>query len=88
MTQTWKVIFENGVFRPLEPVDLPENQVGTVSVAVDRLIEDDESNSTKSAYDILLEMGAIGIYENSPTDLTTNPEHMEGFGKNASRDID
>lgn len=27
-----KVVYENGVFRPLEPIDLPEGQAGTVMI--------------------------------------------------------
>ena len=25
-------------------------------------------------------IGFLGIYEDTPSDLSTNPEHMEGFG--------
>jgi hypothetical protein len=26
-------------------------------------------------------LGIIGIYKDAPPDLSTNPEHMEGFGR-------
>jgi hypothetical protein len=40
--------------------------------------------SDRSGYDVLLEAGLIGALagsEGTPTDLSTNPEHMEGFGR-------
>ena len=33
-----------------------------------------------SCLDIARRIGIIGIYKNTPHDLSTNPEHMEGFG--------
>jgi predicted DNA-binding protein len=37
--------------------------------------------SNPSAYDRLQELGWIGDAKNLPTDLSTNPIHMEGFGR-------
>lgn len=40
-------------------------------------------NDNKSVFDVLDRAGLIGCLESepdSPTDLGTNPEHMEGFG--------
>ena len=34
----------------------------------------------KSLYDVLLERGILGCFD-GPTDLSTNPKHMEGFGE-------
>ena len=36
---------------------------------------------TITCYDIALKAGLIGVAKNAPPDLSTNPEHMEGFGK-------
>src|SRR3972149_3931917 len=33
----------------------------------------------KSLYDVLSERGILGCFD-GPTDLSTNPKHMEGFG--------
>jgi len=33
-----------------------------------------------SCLDIARRIGFIGAYKDTPTDLSTNPEHMEGFG--------
>jgi predicted DNA-binding protein len=34
-----------------------------------------------SCYDVARRMGIIGIIEDAPSDLSTNPKHMEGFGR-------
>ena len=38
--------------------------------------------SPKSVYDALNELGIIGSITDGPGDLSTNPKHMEGFGRN------
>jgi hypothetical protein len=37
--------------------------------------------SPKSIYDALNQLGVIGSITDGPGDLSTNPMHMEGFGK-------
>ena len=34
----------------------------------------------ESCYDLAQRLGIIGVYKDTPTDLSTNPAHMEGFG--------
>jgi hypothetical protein len=34
----------------------------------------------ESCLDIARRIGILGIYTDAPTDLSTNPAHMEGFG--------
>ena len=34
----------------------------------------------ESAYDLAKRAGLIGIFKGGPSDLSTNPKHMEGFG--------
>lgn len=41
----------------------------------------------KSLYDVLSERGILGCFD-GPTDLATNPKHMEAFGQNAWSDSD
>ena len=36
----------------------------------------------RSVYDALQERGLVGFMIDGPGDLSTNPVHMEGFGKN------
>jgi hypothetical protein len=35
----------------------------------------------ETAYDLAKRLGILGVYKNAPPDLSTNPEHMEGFGR-------
>jgi metal-responsive CopG/Arc/MetJ family transcriptional regulator len=35
----------------------------------------------ESAYDVAKRAGIIGVFKGGPSDLSTNPEHMEGFGR-------
>ncbi len=37
-----------------------------------------------SALDIARRIGIVGIYRDTPADLSTNPKHMEGFGARSS----
>jgi hypothetical protein len=39
-----------------------------------------ESLMVRTLYDVLLERGILGCFD-GPSDLSTNPEHMEGFGE-------
>jgi metal-responsive CopG/Arc/MetJ family transcriptional regulator len=34
----------------------------------------------ETCYDIAKRLGILGVYKDAPHDLSTNPEHMEGFG--------
>jgi hypothetical protein len=35
----------------------------------------------ESAYDLAKRIGILGVFKGGPSDLSTNPEHMEGFGR-------
>lgn len=42
------------------------------------------TNVGKSFYDVMMEDGAIGVVdEGLPSDLATNPKHMDWFGRGA-----
>lgn len=43
-------------------------------------IEEPEKPTDLSAYDLALRLGAVACAKNLPPDLSTNKEHMEGFG--------
>jgi predicted DNA-binding protein len=34
-----------------------------------------------TCYDIAMRMGIVGAVKKGPKDLSTNPKHMEGFGR-------
>ena len=35
----------------------------------------------ETCLDIARRIGILGVYKDTPPDLSTNPEHMEGFGR-------
>ncbi|WP_337173400.1 ribbon-helix-helix domain-containing protein [Paludisphaera sp.] len=35
---------------------------------------------TETCHDIARRLGILGVYQDTPADLSTNPAHMEGFG--------
>ena len=39
--------------------------------------------SGRTLFDALNDRGLIGFMHDGPTDLSTNPRHMEGFGQHA-----
>ena len=47
---------------------------------------DDETPAPRSFYEAMKEAGAIGCVTDAPADLSTNPVHMEGFGRPRGRE--
>ncbi|MGD9632114.1 MAG: hypothetical protein AB7G28_13675 [Pirellulales bacterium] len=41
------------------------------------------SLGSRSLFDALNERGLIGFMDDAPSDLSTNPQHLEGFGQHA-----
>jgi metal-responsive CopG/Arc/MetJ family transcriptional regulator len=35
----------------------------------------------ETCLDIARRIGILGVYKHAPSDLSTNPKHMEGFGR-------
>lgn len=79
MNKSLKVIYEHGVLRPLEPVSFQEQEKITVLV-LDQGITDSVSPA-ENCYDAAVRAGIIGIVEDAPHDLSTNPIYMDGFGR-------
>ncbi len=55
--------------------------------AVDALYESQSrsgtaNGSSKSLYDAMVASGSLGGLRGAPADLSTNPEHLRGFGEN------
>jgi predicted transcriptional regulator len=40
-----------------------------------------QQTPSESCYDLANRLGILGSAKGLPTDLSTNPEHMEGFGR-------
>ncbi len=82
MSKSLKVVYENGVLRPLEPVTFREHEQFTVKIP--DIQEPQFVNQSESCYDIALRTGIIGLVEDAPRDLSTNPKYFEGFGSDNS----
>ena len=74
---TLEAVVEGGLLRPLQQLDLPEQQHVLVTiVALDVVACDSES----SCYQMAIDLGVIGTADETPGDLSTNPVHLSGFG--------
>jgi predicted DNA-binding antitoxin AbrB/MazE fold protein len=83
MSQQVNAIFDHGVLKPLGPLDLHDQEV--VVVSVQKLNSDSPANGTEQTlYEVLDEVGLVGCVKNAPLDLSSNPRHLEGFGKSGS----
>ena len=73
MTKTLEAIFDGIVFRPDKPVKIKPNTRVQIIVKIER-----ETNKTVA--DVASHLfGVIDV--ESPTDLSTNKKHLEGFGE-------
>ena len=79
MSKQLKAVYEHGVFRPLEPVELKEHQYVTLSV-IDETEPSLEDAPEQSCFKLAQELGLIGVATGMPEDLSTNKAHFESFG--------
>jgi predicted DNA-binding antitoxin AbrB/MazE fold protein len=84
MSQHVNAIYENGYLKPLEPVNLQDREV--VSLSIDKIAVDGHGSQIEGAslLDILNEVGLVGCIKNAPPDLSTNAKYLEGFGRSGS----
>ena len=76
---TVKAIYENGVFRPKEPVDLAEH----TEVEVVLPPADSSKATARTAWDSIEEI--IGIVKNAPKDMAENHNfYLYGYDLSAS----
>jgi predicted DNA-binding antitoxin AbrB/MazE fold protein len=81
MTQHVNAIYEKGVLKPLEPLDLKDQEL--VSLSIEKVAENGEglTHAGSTLFEVLDEVGLVGCVKGAPADLSSNPKHMEGFGK-------
>ena len=76
-SKTVEAVYEQGVLRPLEQLDLPEHKRVKVTIS-------DVTRATPEAvtncYDLAQKAAIIGVLKDAPSDLSTNPDHFQGFG--------
>jgi hypothetical protein len=80
MSQHVPAIFEDGVFKPLTPLNLAEHQHVWLTVAPDATPQPDGPDG-ESFFDAATQLGYVGCIKGTPSDLSTNKKYMEGFGK-------
>lgn len=77
-------IFENGILRPLTPLDLREQEV--VSLLIEKVAENGQhvEPSEATLFELFDEVGLVGCIKDAPSDLSTNPKYLEGFGRSGN----
>ena len=75
--KTLEAVYEQGVLRPLEQLDLPEHKHVKVTISE---VTRETAQAVASCYDLAQKAGMIGVLKDAPADLSTNPEHFQGFG--------
>jgi predicted DNA-binding antitoxin AbrB/MazE fold protein len=80
MSQQIDAIYEDGVLRPLEPVNLQEHE--RVRLSIEQAAAESAAGVVgPTLHDALQSLGLLGCIEDGPADLSTNPKYMEGFGE-------
>jgi len=70
MTTTVKAIYENGVFKPKEPVQLQERTEVEVLVPIQAAVGDDDDPTGWAAA-----QGLIGFIDDAPADMAEHHDH-------------
>ena len=76
--KTLEAVYEQGVLRPLEELDLPEHKRVKVTISD---VSRTTAEAVTSCYDLAQKAGMIGALKDASPDLSTNPEHFQGFGE-------
>jgi predicted DNA-binding antitoxin AbrB/MazE fold protein len=84
MSQEFEAIYTKGHLVPLEPVNLRESE--KVRVFVEPAGPQSSTNGSAdltgmNLHEALVATGLLGVVDGEPSDLSTNPKHMEGFGE-------
>jgi predicted DNA-binding antitoxin AbrB/MazE fold protein len=83
MIQHVNAIYEQGVLKPLGPLELHDQE--RVSLSIEKISESetDANDDGPTLFELLDEAGLIGCIKDAPPDLSTNPKYMDGFGQSA-----
>ena len=74
MIENIQAIYKNGVLRPLQPLDLPEDKIVEIDV------RDVKENPHQTVAEIAGHLfGTIDVA--APKDVSTNKKYLEGFGE-------
>lgn len=69
--KTLEAVYEQGVLRPLERLDLPEHKQVTITISD---VRRSTAESVTSCYDLAMRAGMIGALKDAPRE----PEHDPG----------
>ncbi|MEX0702646.1 MAG: antitoxin family protein [Planctomycetales bacterium] len=75
--KTVEAVYERGVLRPLEQLDLQEH--ARVEITIRETVRA-SIHENGSCYDLALKAGIIGCLTAAPADLSSNSDHMAEFG--------
>ena len=80
MIQHVQAIYENGVLKPLGPLNLRDRDV--VSLFIEPMAPRDSAASLAepTLFDAFDAAGLIGCVKDAPPDLSSNPKYLAGFG--------
>ncbi len=84
MSQEFDAIYTQGHLVPLEPVKFREQE--KVRVHVEQADDQCSMNGLvdltgMTVHEALVATGLLGCVSDGPSDLSTNPKYMEGFGE-------
>ena len=81
MTQQVNAIYDHGVFKPLGPLDLDDQELVLLSVQKVTPVVGSEGEMEPTLFEVLDEVGLVGCIKGAAHDLSSNPRHLEGFGE-------
>ena len=76
MTQQVNAIYDHGVFKPLGPLDLNDQELVLLSVQKVNPEVGEVNNLEPTLFEVLDEVGLIGCVKDAPADLSSNPRRM------------
>ena len=74
MIENIQAIYKNGVLRPLQPLDLPEDKIVEIDV------RDVKEKSRRTVAEVAGHLFGT-IDADAPEDVSTNKKYLEGFGE-------
>jgi predicted DNA-binding antitoxin AbrB/MazE fold protein len=77
LSHQFSAIYEDGVLKTLEPLNLAEHQRVRVSVTSTEIAEPSEGSKRESFYEAAARLGFIGCIEGTPADLSTNKKYTQ-----------
>lgn len=81
MSHQVQAVFENGVLKPLEPLDLRDHEVVSLSIERCETRADRPVEGGSTLFEVFDRAGLVGCVKDAPPDLSSNPRYLEGLGR-------